>query len=106
MDYDYIKAYEVKLIAGRPFSKEYGTDEHSVIFNRKGIEQLGFNKPEDALGKKIDFWGEQYTVAGVAENFHQQSLREAFEPLIFRLIPDIRGSLSIKTNTAKATANS
>lgn len=43
---------------------------------------------EEALGKKIDFWGEQYEIVGVTENFHQQSLREAYEPLIFRLIPD------------------
>lgn len=73
-----------------------------MIFNKKGIEQLGFNKPEEALGKKIDFWGEQYTIEGVTENFHQQSLREAYEPLILRLIPDVNGSVSIKTSAEQA----
>jgi putative ABC transport system permease protein len=102
VDYDYIKTYGMKMIAGRAFSKDYGSDKHSVIFNRKGIEQLGFNKPEEALGKKIDFWGDQYTIEGVAENFHQQSLREAFEPLILRLIPDVNGSISIKISAAQA----
>jgi putative ABC transport system permease protein len=77
-------------------------DEHSVVFNKKGFEQLGLAKPEDAIGKKIDFWGEQYTIAGVTENFHQQSLRESFEPLIFRLIPDIRGFMSVKTTASNA----
>lgn len=104
VDYDYLQAYGLKLVAGRPFSKDYGTDDHAVIFNKKGIEQLGFNKPEEALGKKIDFLGEQYTITGVADNFHQQSLREAFEPLIIRLIPDTRGYLSIKTNTQNQAA--
>ncbi len=80
VDYDYIKTYGMKIIAGRPFDKSFGSDKSSVIFNRKGIEQLGFNKPEEALGKRIDFWGDQYTIEGVAENFHQQSLREAYEP--------------------------
>jgi len=103
VDYDYINTYGLKLIAGRPFSKEFGSDKHSVIFNKKGIEQLGFTKPEDALGKKIDFWGDQYTIEGVAENFHQQSLREAYEPLILRLIPDVNGSISIKTTAANAS---
>lgn len=102
VDYDYITTYGLKIIAGRPFSKKFGSDKNSVIFNRKGIEQLGFNKPEEALGKKIDFWGEQYTIEGVAENFHQQSLREAYEPLILRLIPDVNGSISIKTSAANA----
>lgn len=102
VDYDYIKTYELKLIAGSAFSKEFGSDNHSVIFNRKGIEQLGFNKPGEALGKKIDFWGQQYTIEGVTENFHQQSLREAYEPLILRLIPDVNGYLSVKTDAARA----
>jgi len=74
-----------------------------VIFNRKGIEQLGFNNPIEAIGKKIDFWGDQYTIEGVTENFHQQSLREAFEPLILRLIPDVNGYISVKTKAANVS---
>src|SRR5678810_1260142 len=102
MDYDYMKLYGIKLIAGRYFSKDFTTDDSAVIFNKKGFEQLGLNKPEDALGKRIDFWGSRYTIVGVAEDFHQQSLREAFEPLIFRLIPGVRGYLSVKTTASKA----
>jgi putative ABC transport system permease protein len=101
VDYDFLDVYSLKLIAGRRFSKEFGTDEESVIFNRKGVEQLGFNKPEEAIGKKIDFWGRQYTVAGVTENFHQQSLRESFEPLILRCIPGVNGYFSVKTNAGQ-----
>jgi putative ABC transport system permease protein len=102
VDYDYIKTYGLKIIAGRAFSKDFGSDKHSVIFNRKGIEQLGFNNPEEALGKRIDFWGDQYTIEGVAENFHQQSLREAYEPLIIRLIPDLNANISIRTTAQNA----
>ena len=65
-----------------------------------GIEHLGFNNPEEAIGKKIDFWGDQYTIEGVTENFHQQSLREAYEPLILRLIPDVNGSISLKISAS------
>jgi putative ABC transport system permease protein len=100
VDYDYIKTYGLKLIAGRAFSKEFGSDKSSVIFNKKGVEQLGFDNPQDAIGKKIDFWGDQYTIEGVTENFHQQSLREAYEPLILRLIPDVNGPISVKTSAA------
>jgi len=103
VDYDFIKMYQLKLIAGRDFSKEYGSENRAVIYNRKAVEQLGFNKPEEAVGKRIDFWGDQYTIVGVTENFHNQSLREAFEPLIIRLIPDVRGYLSVKTPASKAS---
>ena len=104
IDYDYIKIYGLKVIAGRAFSKDFGHDKSSVIYNREAVELLGFTKPEEAVGKKIDFWGDQYTIAGVVENFHQQSLKEAFEPLILRLIPDVNGYVSVKTNTNKAAA--
>ena len=103
VDYDYMKTYGLKLIAGRIFSKNFGTDDSAVIFNRKAIEQLGFNKPEEALNKRIDFWGRRYTIVGVTENFHQQSLHEAYEPLILRLIANVNGYLSVKTDAAQAS---
>ena len=102
MDYDYIKTYGLKIIAGRAFSKSFGTDDSAVIFNRSAVQQIGFNKPEEAINKRIDFWGKRYTIVGVTENFHQQSLQEAYEPLILRLIPDVNGFLSVKTNGAEA----
>ncbi|MFC0515193.1 ABC transporter permease [Mucilaginibacter angelicae] len=98
-DYDYLNAYDIKLIAGRKFSKEFGDEPHSVVFNKKGVEQLGFSKPADALGKRIDFWGQVYTIVGVADNFHQQSLHDAYDALIFRCIPDVRGAVSVKVST-------
>jgi putative ABC transport system permease protein len=104
VDYDFFDVFGLKLIAGRTFSKKFGTDPHAVIFNKAGIKLLGFTKPADALGKKIDFWGEQYTIAGVSENFHQQSLKDAYEPLILRLIPDLRGYFVVKTKAGAATA--
>lgn len=100
IDYDYLDQFGVKLLAGRAFSKDFGNDAESVIFNRAGINQLGFNDPEEALGKKIDFWGNQYTIVGVSENFNQESLRLPYEPLIFRLIPNLRGYFTIRHSTA------
>lgn len=104
VDYDFIKTYDMKIIAGRPFSKEFGTDDHAVIYNRRAVEHIGFAKPEDAIGKRIDFWGEQYTIVGVADNFHNQSLKEAYEPLIIRLIPDLSGYISMKIKAKDASA--
>lgn len=104
VDYDFVKTYDMKIIAGRPFSKEFGTDDHAVIYNRRAVEHIGFAKPEDAIGKRIDFWGEQYTIVGVADNFHNQSLKEAYEPLILRLIPDLSGYVSMKIKAKDASA--
>ena len=61
---------------------------------------MGFDKPEQALGKQIDFWGKTYTIVGVIDNFHQQSLRDAYDAMIFRCIPDLRSQVSVRISTA------
>lgn len=99
VDYDYVEQFGLTLVAGRAFSEEFGTDPEAVIFNRAGITQLGFKNPEEALGKRIDFWGNQYTIVGVSENFNQESLRLPYEPLVIRLIPDVRGYFTIKQSS-------
>jgi putative ABC transport system permease protein len=99
-DYDYLTAYGAKLIAGRLFSKDFATDPHAVVFNEKATELMGFDKPEKAIGKEIDFWGQVYTIIGVVQNYHQQSLHDAYDALIFRCIPDVRGNVSVKINSA------
>jgi putative ABC transport system permease protein len=98
-DYDYLKAYGAKLIAGRLFSKDFSTDPHAVVFNEKATQLMGFDKPAAAIGKEIDFWGQVYTIVGVVENYHQQSLHDAYDALIFRCIPDVRGNVSVKIST-------
>lgn len=96
VDYDFLNTFDLKLVAGRNFSKEFGSDPKALIFNKKAVKQLGFDNPTEAIGKQVEFWGETYTLVGVTDNFHQQSLRDAYEPLILRLIPDVRGFFSIK----------
>ncbi len=99
VDYDFLTAYNLKVIAGRAFGKDFGTDTGAVVFSKKSVEQLGFNKPETALGKRIDFWGKVYTIVGVVDNFHQQSLHDAYDAIIFRCIPDVRGDVSVKVSS-------
>jgi putative ABC transport system permease protein len=98
-DYDYLDAYDIKLIAGRKFSKDFSTDPKAVVFNKTAAKQLGFDQPEQALGKQIDFWGEVYTIIGVVDDFHQQSLRDMYDALIFRCIPDVGGDVSVKISS-------
>ena len=105
MDYDFIDAYGLELVAGRKFSREFGAETSNVLFNETALRWIGFNDPEQLLGKRIDFWGEQYTVIGIVKDYHQRSLRDAHEPLIFRLIPDIGGFYSLKMSTSNVGEN-
>lgn len=105
MDYDFIDAYGLEIVAGRKFSRDFGAEPDNVIFNETALRWIGFNDPDELLGKKIEFWGRQYTVIGVARDYHQESLKEMPEPLIFRLIPDAGNYYSIKMNTANLHEN-
>ena len=96
IDYDFLDAYGLKLLKGRNFSRQMGTDTGAVLFNEAAVQQMGYRKPEEALDKHIEFWGKQYTIVGVVTNHHQESLRQAYDAHIFRLIPDANSYYSIK----------
>lgn len=101
IDYDFLDAYGLKLLKGRNFSRQMGSDSGAVLFNEAAIEQMGYRKPEEALGKRIEFWGQQYTIIGVVTNHHQESLRQAYDAHIFRLIPDANAYYSLKLTAAR-----
>ena len=98
VDYDFIDAYGLSVRTGRSFSKEYSTDEKCVLFNDASVKLMGFETPDAAIGKVIYFWGDNYTIIGVLKNFHQESLKENYDALIFRLTPGTRDYFSIKLN--------
>lgn len=87
IDYDYIDVFGLKLMYGRNFSKEFPSDNKALILNESAVKWMGFNSNENAIGEMVDYWEEKYTIIGVLADFHQQSLKSAFEPHIYRLMP-------------------
>jgi len=100
IDYDFVDAYNLNVIKGRGFSKEYGTDANAVLFNEEALKLMNFASPDSALGVDIFFWGNNYKIVGVLKNFHQESLKEKFDAIIFRFTPGTRDYFSIKLNFA------
>ena len=97
-DYDYIPTYQLELLAGRNFSKDFGTDKRSVIINEVSLKYFGFKDPESALNKDIFIWdmGNAFKVIGIIKNYHHQSLKENHEPIIMILNEFNRFYYSIK----------
>ncbi len=101
VDYSYIPTLGMELVAGRNFSKDFGTDSASVIVNETTVAAMGWGK--DALGKMInrtdgDGVKASYRVIGVVKDFHFKSLHERISPLVMTL-NDGYGTLIIKTKT-------
>jgi putative ABC transport system permease protein len=95
IDHDFLDAFGLKLLKGRNFYPGL-VDSQSVLFNEAAIKKMGFANNEEALNKKIDFWGSQYTIVGVVTNHHQESLRQDYDAHIFRYIPDANSYYSLK----------
>ncbi len=87
MDEDYLPAFDIDLLAGRNFSPEYGTEDLAVIINQRAVDFLEFPTPEEAIGKKVDFHGEERLIVGVIADYHQMSLKQEPIPLIYRYFP-------------------
>jgi putative ABC transport system permease protein len=87
VDWDFVSVFGLKLLAGRNFSEQFPADGKSLILNRTAVEWMGFENAEEAVGKPVNYWGQIYTVVGVLADYHQQSLKAAFEPHIYRLMP-------------------
>ena len=98
MDEDYIDYYGLSILEGRKFSADYSNESQSVIFNESAIKLMGFEMMEDAINRKIYFWGDTFAIVGVVKDFHQESLKKSTEPLILRYFSNISSFYSIKVS--------
>lgn len=79
-DYDYLELFDIKLIEGRGFSREFGDESKSVLLNESAVKALGWE--EDPLGRQmITFRGDTASVVGVIKDFHHNSLHLSIAPM-------------------------
>jgi ABC-type antimicrobial peptide transport system permease subunit len=80
-DENYIKVYHIKLLAGR--NLEPGDTSKAFLINNTLAKQIGFNDPQDAVGKVISkFNGDKdMQIVGVVSDFNQESIHAAIMPL-------------------------
>ncbi|MPQ46140.1 FtsX-like permease family protein [Marinifilum sp. N1E240] len=95
---EFLDLYEMKMLKGRNFSKEFVSDAKTVVINAKAAHHLGFDHPEDAVGKNIFLHKAKRKVIGVIKNYAHRSPKEEFEPIIFHTRPGLLGYLSVKLN--------
>ena len=89
LDFDFIKEYEMKIVAGRNFNREMASDlNEAFIINETAAKAFGFTSSEEALNKQIAGNPGQGTIIGVIKDFHYDGLQRIIEPLIFMIGPD------------------
>ena len=100
VDFDYIPQYQLKLLAGRAFSRAFGSDTtQAMILNEAGYRMLGYHSPQDAVGKDFSQWGRKGKIIGIIKDFHYESLQQEIRPLSLRIEPEGVSQLSVKVST-------
>jgi putative ABC transport system permease protein len=104
VDYNYFDTYNIKLLAGRKFEPtDHNVDFSkikSVIINESATKLLGIPSVAEAIGKEVLWGGEngdrRWTIVGVVGDYHQESLKNPMEAMIFRPTYGTYNSTSIK----------
>lgn len=103
IDVDFLPAYEMKMAAGRAYSRDFPADlEQSMVINEAAAKQWGYADPKEIIGKNFEQWGRKGTVVGVVKDFNYQSLHKKVEPLALRMAPsEMLSRLSVRIKTAQ-----
>ncbi|MEM1134566.1 MAG: ABC transporter permease [Bacteroidota bacterium] len=84
-NYDYLKTFDISLVAGRNFTQQAeNNDSHQAFINEEACKKLGW-MPEEVLGRKVKLFMTDSTIweiIGVVENYHFLSLKDEIEPII------------------------
>ncbi|WP_373059944.1 ABC transporter permease [Zunongwangia sp. H14] len=100
VDENYIPTMGMELLAGRNFSKSYGTEKNNVIINETAAEALGFGK--NAVGKTFqrdtDEGPRDIHIIGIIKDFNWKSLHQEIDPLILKMNP--YGGMIVRSKTA------
>jgi putative ABC transport system permease protein len=121
IDVGFLEMHGVRPLAGRLFDPNHGQDvilqrpeagprdQPNIVLNEAGALQLGFKRPQDAIGKTVNWsrWtasdsaggfppavGSQ--VIGVVPDFTLASIRTRIDPMIYYVDPALAGFMVVK----------
>jgi len=105
VDFDYINLFKIKMVAGRAFSKEFGTDTtQAMLLNEAAVKMFGYSSPQQAIGKRFKQWGREGRIIGVMKDFHFHSLQQPIKPLSMRIEPGGTSLVSVNVSAANLPA--
>lgn len=87
VDHDFLKTYNIPIVAGRDYSRSYGTDTNNFILNVAAANVLGMQDPQKLVGRNFSYGNTKGKVIGVMGNFNFESMHQQIIPMIF-LMPN------------------
>lgn len=99
VDYDFIPAYDLKVLAGRNFSREFPADDKAVLLNEAAASLLGFENSQQAINGSVVRNDDTLKIIGVVQNYHHQGLQKTIDPMIILLRPNSQNYYSVKVQS-------
>lgn len=97
----FIKTFGIPIVAGRDFNYQLASDStEAFILNEVAVREIGWQSPEEAIGKKFNYGGRNGFITGVMKNFHFESLHQPIVPIVFMINPERANVISLKVNEA------
>ncbi len=112
VEYDFLKTYDIPLIAGRDFSQEFANDMEkkestvlNVIINETALKKLGFKSLHDALNKSFyqifrdnedGKKSRAYVIVGVMKDQNFLGLHNSIKPIVLRVHSQYYETASIR----------
>ena len=88
IDYDFIEAFDMKIVKGRAFSKEHSDALNGTnlgfILNETAIKKMDIDEP---IGKWVSVFGMKGTIVGVLKDFNFKPLTTEIEPMALGVVP-------------------
>jgi putative ABC transport system permease protein len=104
VDYDFFDTYDIEMVAGRAFSKDYGTDlAEGFIVNETAVREFKWETPEKAIGKTLNREGKIGKVVGVMKDINFTSLRSPVSAMVMEMNQNRWTSLSIRFDNVNIT---
>ncbi len=100
IDYDFIPHFEIEMVAGRAYRRDFSTDlMEALIINEAAAREIGYLNPADVIGKPFSQWGREGQIIGVVDDFNFVSLQSEVEPLTLSLSPLATQMLVLRLDT-------
>ena len=93
-DEHFLPTYQMKLLAGH--NVRPGDSANEFLINETYAHALGFQQPDQALGKFLTLNGQTRPIIGVVADFHTASFHQSIGPILMAHIPDMEWSMGIR----------
>jgi predicted permease len=94
VDTNYVHLYKIPLLAGR--NVEPSDTFRDLVLNETAVKQLGFARPENAIGQVLHTGTIAYPIVGVVRDFQVESVRQKIHPVVLVPYQQYSNDINIK----------